>query len=568
VNSMSGRPVGRRCVPGDATGISGLDIWLLVDRATGDDVSRACYELAQRGADVESVVDVLCAGGLRGAPDFAICATRDGIRWRFVLRGAAQVEYGAGDRSRTLTCRGVLVDQEAEAVWVSLRLGPPRDARPLPMIEDLLSVAELRVTSEPGGDEDPVPAVRAPMPPPRPQQVSVPPSATVPATGATVRPSEYDLLFRSDCEPGGAGASSAAGEAGASELPEPDAPAGPLQALPPAPPPEAAPPPPLEVAPAPEPVGPGSGGKPVPLGPPAGPDQGRRDPTRAAVPGGFIAAIPDFLLAGLEVARQPAHQPPRAASQPSASVPAGGQGRPAPGSPDRPVRQPPPVPAPEPAAAMPQPVMPVSVQTGAPVAGAGLPAPASVSVVPPATVVQPDGMADEAPSRTVSRAELRRRQLAESGGVTVVSMRCVRGHIGPAFVATCGVCGDAVPPQEPVEIPRPPLGRLVFETGDVVVLDRDVVLGRNPRMPDGHAAASPHLIKLHDPRQEVSAQHLLVCLRDWHVVVTDLGSTNGTEVICLDGRRLKLVAGNGTVVVPGTAIVVSEILTIRYEATP
>jgi hypothetical protein len=117
-------------------------------------------------------------------------------------------------------------------------------------------------------------------------------------------------------------------------------------------------------------------------------------------------------------------------------------------------------------------------------------------------------------------------------------------------------------------VPRPPLGRLVIvETGDVVTLDRDVVLGRNPSVPDGYLLSAPQLVRLNDPRQEVSGQHALVSMDSWLVTLTDLGSTNGTEVITPDGRRQRLVAESAVVVEPGTMIVLAEIMSIRFEAT-
>jgi hypothetical protein len=124
-----------------------------------------------------------------------------------------------------------------------------------------------------------------------------------------------------------------------------------------------------------------------------------------------------------------------------------------------------------------------------------------------------------------------------------------------------------VPQQEPVEVPRPPLGWVVVATGESILLDRDVVLGRDPRAPDGHQAGLLRLVRLSDPRQEVSGQHAMIGLAAWHVSLTDLGSTNGTEIIALDGRRQRLVPDVPVVIEPGTGIVLAEILQMRFEVT-
>jgi FHA domain. len=119
-----------------------------------------------------------------------------------------------------------------------------------------------------------------------------------------------------------------------------------------------------------------------------------------------------------------------------------------------------------------------------------------------------------------------------------------------------------------MEIPRPALGRLVVSTGDTVLLDRDVVLGREPRVPAGHVGGMPHLLRLRDPRQEISSQHAVVSLDYWHVTLTDVGSTNGTEIVTADGHRQRLVPNTPVVLEPGTTVVLAEVMDILFEATP
>ena len=122
-------------------------------------------------------------------------------------------------------------------------------------------------------------------------------------------------------------------------------------------------------------------------------------------------------------------------------------------------------------------------------------------------------------------------------------------------------------------MPRPVLGRLIGPDGPVCDLARDVVLGRNPRIPAEHTGPMPQLVQIEDPRMEVSAPFAivgsitaLVSLDFWRILLTDLGSTNGTEVITPDGRRQRLLPNTPIVIEPGTLVVLAEIVELRLEA--
>ena len=52
----------------------------------------------------------------------------------------------------------------------------------------------------------------------------------------------------------------------------------------------------------------------------------------------------------------------------------------------------------------------------------------------------------------------------------------------------------------------------------------------------------------------------------WRILLTDLGSTNGTEVITPDGRRQRLLPNTPIVIEPGTLVVLAEIVELRLEA--
>ena len=171
----------------------------------------------------------------------------------------------------------------------------------------------------------------------------------------------------------------------------------------------------------------------------------------------------------------------------------------------------------------------------------------------------------EAAEMTVDRRTL----VGHSGpsDTLVVAARCPQGHLSPAYAGGCRVCGQPLPPQQPFETPRPPLGVLRLSNGDVVPLDRGLILGRNPRLPAGYAGDQPNLLKLNDPAKDISSQHLEVTLDFWHVLVKDLGSTNGTEVILPGEQPVQLRANDPMMIEPGTRVVLAGVVDFVFEVT-
>ncbi len=180
---------------------------------------------------------------------------------------------------------------------------------------------------------------------------------------------------------------------------------------------------------------------------------------------------------------------------------------------------------------------------------------------PPGPAAAPGG--DEASERTISRD-----QLPRVGAQTVVAARCPAGHLSPAYAGTCRVCGQPLPAQQPVEIPRPPLGVLRLSNGDTVVLDRGCILGRNPRVPAGHSGEQPNLVKLIDPDKDISGQHLEVRLEYWHVAVKDLGSTNGTQVVLPGENPVTLRPNDPVMIEPGSKVILAGVFSFTFEVTP
>jgi hypothetical protein len=144
--------------------------------------------------------------------------------------------------------------------------------------------------------------------------------------------------------------------------------------------------------------------------------------------------------------------------------------------------------------------------------------------------------------------------LRQPTGVTVPAVRCPTGHFTPPEQPVCRSCGAPVPPgQEPLRVPRPPLGSLLLADGQRVLLDRGAVLGRRPApIPGGEPW--PHLVELPADLTHLSRRHLLVELDGWHVVARDLGSSAGTTLRSPGRDPIRLRAHDPHVLEPGQSL--------------
>ena len=131
----------------------------------------------------------------------------------------------------------------------------------------------------------------------------------------------------------------------------------------------------------------------------------------------------------------------------------------------------------------------------------------------------------------------------------------------------CRICTAAITEQNPVTVPRPVLGVLRMSSGDDIVLDRAVLMGRSPsvdRLIDGER---PNVVKLDSPGQDISRNHVEIRIDGWHVLVTDLNSTNGTVVTRPGVAPERLRPNDATMVEPGTVVTVADEITFTFVAT-
>jgi hypothetical protein len=152
------------------------------------------------------------------------------------------------------------------------------------------------------------------------------------------------------------------------------------------------------------------------------------------------------------------------------------------------------------------------------------PQPAKVGVGVVAPEVEPTEPAPAPPKAP--------QQSMSSPANRVRGVNCARGHFNNPRALYCGICGLGMVQNSVVVVEgsRPPLGVLLLDDGTAYSLDHDYVLGREPDRADDVVNGGARPLKVDDGTGKISRVHARVSLRDWDVVVTDLGSHNGTRV--------------------------------------
>lgn len=207
-----------------------------------------------------------------------------------------------------------------------------------------------------------------------------------------------------------------------------------------------------------------------------------------------------------------------------------------------------------------------------PATAPAVPTPPARPTPPAVPTPQIDVADDDDAELTVDRSALLEARNAAQGqgfsGPSVLAVLCSAGHPTPPHGDRCRVCGAGIPPQGPFTMPRPPLGVLRLSTGDVVTLDRSVLLGRAPKLGEGVAAHDrPHVVKVPSPERDISRNHVEVILEGWHVLIRDLGTTNGTTVTLPGESPVRLRANDQQVLEPGSFVSMADEVTFTFETT-
>jgi FHA domain len=107
--------------------------------------------------------------------------------------------------------------------------------------------------------------------------------------------------------------------------------------------------------------------------------------------------------------------------------------------------------------------------------------------------------------------------------------------------------------------PVPALPRYGFRVGgEDRRLDTVYYIGRRPSMPRSSGSRLPRLVTVRSSTSVVSGTHLEIRQEGDSVVVTDLGSTNGTTVTSPQGKKERMRRGASLAVVPGTKVDIGD----------
>jgi hypothetical protein len=129
----------------------------------------------------------------------------------------------------------------------------------------------------------------------------------------------------------------------------------------------------------------------------------------------------------------------------------------------------------------------------------------------------------------------------------------------------------AEPPGIPGQLPAPdvtvPVARLVISNGDVVDVDRAIVIGRAPEARRFNDTEQPRLVTVPSPHLEISSTHIEIRpgagADHGSAVVTDLGSTNGTVLVQPGLGPEDLAPGVAVQLIPGALIDLGDGVTIQ-----
>jgi hypothetical protein len=129
--------------------------------------------------------------------------------------------------------------------------------------------------------------------------------------------------------------------------------------------------------------------------------------------------------------------------------------------------------------------------------------------------------------------------------------------------------GIAGTPQAPPVASRP-VARLIFSSGDVVDVDRAILVGRAPEARRFGGDEQARTITVPSPQQEISSTHLEIRpgagADHGSAVVTDLGSTNGTVVVQPGLPPEDLQPGIAVQLIPGAVVDLGEGVTIQVTS--
>lgn len=131
-----------------------------------------------------------------------------------------------------------------------------------------------------------------------------------------------------------------------------------------------------------------------------------------------------------------------------------------------------------------------------------------------------------------------------------------------------GLDRPVIPGQEHAPpVVSQPVATLVFSTGEVLDVDRAVLVGRAPEARRFASHDQPQLVTVASPNQEISSTHLEIRpgagADHGMAIVTDLGSTNGTVLAQPGLPPEELQPGIAVSLIPGAVLDLGDGVTIQ-----
>ncbi|MBO9627132.1 MAG: FHA domain-containing protein [Microbacterium sp.] len=123
-------------------------------------------------------------------------------------------------------------------------------------------------------------------------------------------------------------------------------------------------------------------------------------------------------------------------------------------------------------------------------------------------------------------------------------------------------------PTQVIPVAAAGAGRIRLSTGQVVTLDRTVIIGRRPRSTRASGENLPHLVAVESPQQDISRSHLEVRPEGDTVVVIDLHTTNGSTLLRPGADPVRLHPGEQTLVLSGDVVDLGDGVTLAFEDLP
>jgi hypothetical protein len=181
-----------------------------------------------------------------------------------------------------------------------------------------------------------------------------------------------------------------------------------------------------------------------------------------------------------------------------------------------------------------------------------------VRSVEEAAVRETDEDDDASASSAIDAGSAPATDLGDHDGATisVAQARALRGSTDPGH--------DSTPtPLAPPRSPAP--GRIRLSTGQELLLDRTVVIGRRPRSTRVAGTDLPHLVAVDSPQQDISRSHLELRAEGDAILATDLHTTNGTTLLRPGADPVRLHPGEQTVVVAGDLLDLGDGIVVTIE---